>query len=245
MASSVFLRWSLTAVFGVLGGYCLLRCCLPALTHAGHLLSELVSDAAHLAMSAAMIAMLWALTRGDPWGVQMAIFAVATGWYLVRAADARHDTRHRLGLAHQGVAMAAMFWMYGQMMAPGGAMRMPGMTMSGTAMTGTGMADMGMQGTATSGTGHSFWPLAGPWVTVAFAGYLALAALWWLWQGVVTAVAQRAAVGAGAPGVGAAGGTGVGGGAGPAVRLLFGPLGEAGGQTLMAAAMSVALLATW
>ncbi len=110
MASSAVTRWLLTAVFAGLGGYCLARCALPA-ARLRHGPSEWVTDALGVATSAAMVAMLWTVPLGDRWGVQLAVFATAAGWYLVRAARAGTRPGARPGLVHQGAGMAAMLWM--------------------------------------------------------------------------------------------------------------------------------------
>lgn len=69
----------------------------------------------------------------------------------------------------------------------------------------------------------------GRWVSVGFAGYLAFAALWWLHAG----LGNAASPGPTLPAAGTAH---------PPAAVLFGPVGDAGSQTLMAAAMSAALL---
>lgn len=153
MASSTATRLLLTAIFAGLGGYCLVRCLLPArrLPHHG---SALVTDALGVAMGAVMITMLWGLPLRDRWGVQPAVFGAAAGWYLVRAARAGTPPGARVALLHHGATMAAMLWMLAA-------------TRAGT----TPMASMvaaGPQGLAAAGP-------VGP----ALAGYLALAAVWW------------------------------------------------------------------
>ena len=110
MASSAAARLLLTAVFAGLGGYCLARCALPA-ARLGHGPAEWVTDALGVATSAAMIAMLWTVPLGDRWGIQLAVFATAGGWYLVRAAPAGTRPGARAGLVHQGAGMVAMLWM--------------------------------------------------------------------------------------------------------------------------------------
>ena len=236
--SSLGLRWALTVVFAALGGYCLLRCALPASWHDGQRWSGRVSDGTHVAMSAAMVAMLWALTDGDRWGIQMAAFGAATAWYLVRAVAGRRSRHDRIALVHQGVAMGAMFWMF---FAVSGLLdtsepAMPGMNMPDAAHSATGRA-----------------------VTLGLAGYLALAALWWLWAGVrlaplsagrlavprpansVLPAPVRVLAAAAAPGLAEAPAP-AGGGANRSVPRVFGPVGQAGCQMLMAAAMCLALL---
>jgi hypothetical protein len=210
VTSSWGLRWVLTAVFAGTAGYHALRCSVPALGRlAPHRLADRVTDWSHLVMSVAMIAMLWTWTRGDRWGGQLAFFAAFTGWYLVRATDARRARPLRIALLHQGVEMAAMFWMYFTMSPASGSSMgsMPGMDMPG------------MDHPA----GSSF--LAGQAVTLGLTGYLAVAALWWV---------RAATVVAGGRGDGGDGG----------LRVVFGPVGVAGCQAVMAAAMGTALLAS-
>jgi hypothetical protein len=149
----------LTAVFAGLGAYCLARCALPAARRLPYALNTVVTDALGVAMSAIMIAMLWAVPLHDRWGVRLALFATAGGWYLVRASRPGTRPGVRVGLVHHGVAMGAMFWMLASA---------PGAT---AAMAGTAMAVSLVPGPAgLIGTG--------------LATYLSLAALWWAWSAV-------------------------------------------------------------
>jgi len=92
-------------------------------------------------------------------GLQLSVFAVATGWFLLRALDSsrRPDptTHGRLALVHQGVAMAAMFWMLRSMSTVD---PMPGMT-----------------GHLMSSARGATVPAAS--TTLVLAGYLAVAAI--------------------------------------------------------------------
>jgi hypothetical protein len=168
-------------------------------------------------MSAVMIAMLCTREHGDRWGLQLSVFALATGWFLVRALDSGHRPGRagpprgtRLGLLHQAVAMAAMFWMILSMSHPAGPASPAGMRMS-------------MPGMA---AGHVD-PLSAPALpatttTLVLAGYLAVATVWWVGRhraaGERDAVRDRRATGrlrcavVGAVGLGYRRGVGVGGG---------------------------------
>ncbi|WP_123601972.1 DUF5134 domain-containing protein [Micromonospora sp. Llam0] len=118
-----------------------------------------VGDAAHLAMSVSMIVMLWGLDAGDLWGLQAAGFVLATLWFILMALHSHEEpARVRFGQVNQGVAMAAMAWMFlGVHVSPG----------------------HGTHGTAahahhtTSGTSTV--------VTILFASCLGVSTLWWIW----------------------------------------------------------------
>jgi hypothetical protein len=152
------LRLVLTAVFGSVGWYCVRRCAGPA--GSADWLSR-VNYAAHLAMSTAMIAMVWASARWAPW--QMALFGVACGWFLIqatglplsrasawrpaKAGTARSVDRlhrgpaHRLRCLHHALVMAGTVWMLAVVSPmPAGLAPMAGGTMSGGAMSGGTMS---------------------------------------------------------------------------------------------------------
>jgi hypothetical protein len=131
---------------------------MPAARRLPHALSEGITDALGVAMSATMLAMLWAVPLHDRWGLRLAVFATAGGWYLVRAWRPGTRPGVRVGLVHHGVAMAAMFFMLAS--APGGTA-----AMSHTAMAATGPVSLLPGPAGLIGTG--------------LAAYLALAALWW------------------------------------------------------------------
>ncbi|GIH15942.1 DUF5134 domain-containing protein [Rugosimonospora africana] len=266
MAASLELRWPLALAFAALGGYCLVRCVWPA-ARSGHAVCDRVSDAAHAAMSVAMVAMLWAPRPGDRWGLQPAAFAVLAGWFLVRATGRAHSRRHRIGLVHQGVVMAAMCWMLL-------AASPVGSSVSG--VLGGGSATMPMPGAVGHATGAvtTGAVTSGAVTTGVLAGYLALAALWWLRAATVAGSPARASTADGRVLSGPAlsgpvvsgpvvsepvvSGPVASGSAlfGPAVSgpalsgaalfgaALFGPVGENTCQALMATAMVVALLAS-
>ncbi|MER7015427.1 DUF5134 domain-containing protein [Saccharopolyspora sp. NPDC000359] len=75
-----------------------------------------ISAAAHVVMSAAMIAMCW------PWGMalpvipQLVVFGAAVAWFLALTANARWCTGHRRWQqAHHAVMAAGMCWMLAAM----------------------------------------------------------------------------------------------------------------------------------
>jgi hypothetical protein len=149
----------LTVVFAGLGGYCLARCTLPAARRFPHAPTGWVNDALGVAMSATMIAMLWAVPLDDRWGVRLALFGTAGGWYLVRASRPGIGPGARAGLVHHGVAMAAMLWMLAA--APDGTAAMAHEAMAATAPAGSARGPAGA-------------------ISTLLATYLALAALWWV-----------------------------------------------------------------
>jgi hypothetical protein len=138
----LILRWLLTGAFVLAGVYCTAQC-IGVLRAQGRAdAATLLGNVAHLAMSTVMAGMVW---WAPPWRVatwEIALFAVAGGWYAVRvvamtqrAAVAPphpalpHGPAHsRLGCAYQATAMAAMVWMLTVMAARPG---MPGMSTHG------------------------------------------------------------------------------------------------------------------
>jgi hypothetical protein len=138
------LRWSLTIAFVLAGGYCTAQC-VGVLRARGRLdTSTLLANLAHLAMSAVMVGMVW---WAPSWRVvtwEIALFAVAAGWFAVRVVamaqrsagsgphtSMPHGPAHsKLGCAYQATAMAAMVWM---LMAMAGRDGMAGMSHGGSA----------------------------------------------------------------------------------------------------------------
>jgi hypothetical protein len=207
MSEPLAVRDALTLGLLAVGGYCLIRCVLPDPRGAAHGYRHLFSSGTHLVMSAAMLGMVWR-TVGDRWGVQLSFFAVGGGCYAVRAARLRRaDGAARLGLLHEAVAMAAMFWMVWAVAAP-------------TGSPVVGAASMGM---SDAGTG-----IPAPAVTLALAGYLGLAALWWLHRARVLVVAQP--------------GPAVGGWLSAAGGRVVGRAGDAACQAVLAVAAAVLLM---
>ncbi|MFI0469143.1 DUF5134 domain-containing protein [Saccharopolyspora sp. 5N102] len=78
------LAWLLTVLYAATSVWCGIRVARPSST-----LPDRISFACHLAMSWAMIAMLW------PWGTripeipQIVFFALATAWFLLLAGNRR------------------------------------------------------------------------------------------------------------------------------------------------------------
>jgi len=149
-------RAALIVVFATSGVYCLLRCVRwsrrPS-CHAGgsaHDTHGRVSDLTQVAMSGAMVAMLATGFSGDRWGVQLTVFGVAAGWFLTRALP-RVGRQARTGLVNHAVMMGGMCWM-SFTMTSASSMDMPGMT-----------AAVGPSAVT----------------SLAIAGYLVAAAVWW------------------------------------------------------------------
>lgn len=133
------LRTVVTVAFLAAGAWCLWRCIDLARSQR---LGDRIGYGAHTLMSASMIAMVWS----PPWlaGWQMAVFAVACGWFVIQAVGipvtalrlspdvARQVSDHggaggRLRCLHHAVLMALMVWMFDALST--GSMAMPGMTM--------------------------------------------------------------------------------------------------------------------
>ena len=134
----MLLRIALTAVFAVSGGFCLRRCALPSCCRTT---SDRIDYAAHVLMSASMIAMLWSSPRWVAW--QMSVLAVACGWFVVQATGVSlaslrpsrpgtpimaHGTGVRLRCLHHAALMFGMALMLRAM--SGTKMSMPGMPAS-------------------------------------------------------------------------------------------------------------------
>ncbi|WP_326553921.1 DUF5134 domain-containing protein [Micromonospora sp. NBC_01813] len=168
-----------------------------------------VGDAAHLAMSVSMIVMLWFTDVGDLWGLQAAGFVLATLWFLLTAVHSHEEPAWvRFGQVNHGVAMAAMAWMFL------GVHDSPGHGSYGTAAH----VHHVTSGTATV-------------VTVLFAGWLGVSALWWLWVSRRPAAFDGGRQPTRSPSYAAF------------VSWFLGAPGEAAFHSLMSAAMSAALLA--
>ena len=125
MDGSLVLRWSLTVAFALAGGYCTAQC-VGVLRTRGRLdTSTLLANVAHLAMSAVMVGMVWWTVSWRVVTWEIALFAVAAGWFAVRVvamaqpvaagqprAPLPHGPAHsKLGCAYHATAMAAMVWM--------------------------------------------------------------------------------------------------------------------------------------
>jgi hypothetical protein len=139
---SFVLRWLLTVAFVLAGVYCTVQCIGVLRAERRGDAATLVGNLAHLAMSTVMAGMVW---WAPSWRVatwEIALFAVAGGWFAVRvvAMTQRASVSHahsalphgpahsRLGCAYQATAMATMVWMLTVMAARPG---MPGMSPHG------------------------------------------------------------------------------------------------------------------
>jgi hypothetical protein len=147
------LRWVLTAAFVVASGYHLAR--LPRSFGA-----ERVSEAIHLVMGVAMVAMIWPWVRAVPASIWVGVFTASTGWFVMRAW---RSAGRRVMLGLFATSMAACAWM--------------GATMPAQASSGHSH-DMAM----------SMPPHAGGLTTAGLVsgllgGYLVVAAGWWFVRG--------------------------------------------------------------
>ena len=213
-------RWILTVAFVGLGAYCVARCALPRSSwgaRASAFWAGLISHGAHVAMCAAMVAMLWMSPGVDRWGLEIALFVAAGLWFLVRATRVAPSLRG--GQVAQALTMGAMVWMLASMSAAG--MPMTSGQMAGESMPGMPLTGVSMSTTA-AGSGGA--------LRFAVAASLGVVAVWWLWVGVVPVTlglptARRRQV------------TGT-----CATVRPFGPVGMASCQALMAAAMAAAVV---
>lgn len=117
MVGSVLLSWTLTIVFGATGLWFLAGCMRIAAANAVAIIDRM-SDLAHAAMCAGMIAMIWPWGRNVPVWFQAAVFGTATVWFLVlltgdaRLRPASYPSGSRgLWHAHHALMMGAMTWM--------------------------------------------------------------------------------------------------------------------------------------
>lgn len=126
MITELGLRWIVTAVFVVIGGFCVYRCVRhgPA--------AHRVADVLHVLMSAGMVAMAWPAGMTFARVPQLLLFTAAAAWFvgmlvLGRADRGEHRTHSRGSLGHHALMMAGMAWMVLAMPST-----MPGMTMPAT-----------------------------------------------------------------------------------------------------------------
>jgi hypothetical protein len=147
-----WLRDPATLAFVVAGGFCLWRCASVAVSRR---LADRVGYGAHALMCGSMVAMVWFATPLVAW--QMAVFALAGGWFAVQATGVRFGSLRltqsgggaglpgrpdaavngaiacegsrggRARCAHHAVVMALMVWMLRS--AGTGTVRMAGMVM--------------------------------------------------------------------------------------------------------------------
>jgi hypothetical protein len=145
------LRWVLTAAFVVASAYHLAR--VPRA-----LGGDRVSEAVHLLMGLAMVAMIWPWGRVVPAPVWVGVFTASTGWFVVRAL---RSAGRRVVLGLFATSMAACAWMGATMPAQASAGAMDAMDMSVSAgrLTTAGL------------------------VSGLLGGYLVVAAVWWFARG--------------------------------------------------------------
>jgi hypothetical protein len=114
-------RIALTVAFALIGAVCGWRAIRGA---ACRTRNDRIDAATHLSMSASMVAMVWFRPWLPDW--QMAVFAVAGGWFVVRAVQAGGTAAERLRRLHHGLVLAVMVGMlYRMMPAPMAVMAMP------------------------------------------------------------------------------------------------------------------------
>ncbi|WP_236796323.1 DUF5134 domain-containing protein [Amycolatopsis sp. GM8] len=125
MITELGLRWGVTLVFAVAGGFCLYRC----LSHGPA--THRVADVLHTLMCAGMVAMSWPAGMNFAHVPQLLLFSAAAVWFvgmLVLGTDG-HGAHGRLSLGHHALMMAGMAWMVLVMPSAMSGMTMSGMTM--------------------------------------------------------------------------------------------------------------------
>lgn len=135
-----------------------------------------ISDFAHVIMSAAMLAMVW------PWGMklpawpQLAVFALATVWFLAHAVSALRSQAEPFVQSappvHHALTMAAMVWMITTMPST--------MAVSGSSSSSGGHHHSTASATADSTPVFAHVPSAVIAVNVAIGVFFILSALWWI-----------------------------------------------------------------
>jgi Domain of unknown function (DUF5134) len=108
VVGALWLRWLLTAIFAVAG----LGSLLPRGRTTSASIADRISDAFHVLMSAALIAMTW---RAEPalllW-FQAALFAGAVVWFgLARSSRITRARAPEVSGLHHAIMAAAMIWM--------------------------------------------------------------------------------------------------------------------------------------
>jgi uncharacterized membrane protein len=172
MAMPTPVVWVLTITFTLTGAYCLARCGHFVSSGRNHPVSGWATELAHLAMSAAMVGVLWSTRSWDRHGIQLTVFALLAGWFAVRAVVGPPSDRlpgpvaSRPALLHETVGFAAMCWMLLGTMGP-----VQGATVGSNAatvmsMSGTGLAphmtttvSAGLAAALTVGCGGWAWEL--------------------------------------------------------------------------------------
>lgn len=178
MIDSLVLRWILTVSFAVIGGYYLIRC-----IEADSAPVRRVSCVAHVAMSAAMIAMVWPWGMNIPVEPQVGVFVLAALWF-IPLSWSRSARSVRVYDLHHVVIMAAMAWMVGSMPTAMGSTTSdmpPGMDMHGMDMPG--------MNASTSGSVPGYLSV----VSIGLACYFAAYTVWLISRAVAPRMAERTA----------------------------------------------------
>ena len=84
MALPWLIRAIVTAAFSASGAVHVWRCVAGSSRRPGNGV-ELANDLIHLLMSIEMVTMAWRAPLGATWDLQLTLFAVASGWFLVQA----------------------------------------------------------------------------------------------------------------------------------------------------------------
>ena len=174
MISSAPLAWTLTALFTLTGCYALIR--WSTAVSAGRPAAHRTAELAHLVMSVAMVVMTWTWSGTTGLTVQIALFTVFGGFFVVTAVRGIHcGYPGRLAGAAHALMAAAMVWMLAAM-----PLIMP---MAVSASEGGHGAHGGHEGHGGSGgadhamhAGQAGWAVA---VTVVLCGALLVAAGFW------------------------------------------------------------------
>lgn len=174
MISSAPLAWTLTALFTLTGCYALIR--WSTAVSAGRPAAHRTAELAHLVMSVAMVVMTWTWFGTTGLTVQIALFAVFGGFFVVTAVRGIHcGYPGRLAGAAHALMAAAMVWMLAAM-----PLIMP---VAVSASDGGHGAHGGHEGHGGSGgadhamhAGQAGWAVA---VTVVLCGVLLVAAGFW------------------------------------------------------------------
>jgi hypothetical protein len=191
-------RAAATIAFSASGAVHLLRCLAGSPRRPGNGV-DLVNDLVHLLMTVEMVAMAWGAPLRDRWSVQLTVFAVATGWFLLqaiaplpvgsatgaagapglrcrsaRAGWPRRAPGVRAACLQHAIIAAVMTWMIAAMSAAHGIAAMSNAGPA-TARTAGHMAGMAMS-TASVAVGGAAPRYTGAWL----GGYLLLSASSWL-----------------------------------------------------------------
>lgn len=170
MIGDVALRWTVTILFGVsiaTYAYLLVAQRVRWASSVDHLL--------HLAMSGAMILMVWRVGADLP-AIGPALFFLLAGvWFVYGAVRASAQAGQRLKTCYYAAMMAAMAWMYVVMSGniPGAHLHHASVSASAAAE----MPDMAMPSHAMSTTARGWsWITATNWI--AALGFIAVAVYW-------------------------------------------------------------------